>query len=147
MNNQVEQDRKSEMGRFFITVIEIKNKIQSDLIRKYKLTLLNTVTFKVDRALDVEYPTQKYGVFLDLTADSTSGTPAMALFTFKGGEFMHNWLQGVGGRTGLESGPVASPVAGTKLINWGLKKHYSYAAQVPSLVITMKNNSFNCWKL
>lgn len=79
----------------------------------------NTVTFKVDRALDVEYPTQKYGVFLDLTADSTSGTPAIALFTFKGGEFMHNWLQGVGGRTGLESGPVASPVAGTKLINCG----------------------------
>ena len=117
MNNQVEQDCKSEMGRFFITVIEIKNKIQSDLIRKYKLTLLNTVTFKVDRALDVEYPTQKYGVFLDLTADSTSGTPAMALFTFKGGEFMHSWLQGVGGRTGLESGPVASPVAGTKVIN------------------------------
>lgn len=80
---------------------------------------MNTVTFKVDRALDVEYPTQKYGVFLDLTADSTSGTPAMALFTFKGGEFMHSWLQGVGGRTGLESGPVASPVAGTKVINWG----------------------------
>lgn len=37
----------------------------------------NTVSFKVDRALDVEYRYQKYGVFLDLTADASSGTPAI----------------------------------------------------------------------
>lgn len=79
----------------------------------------NTITFKVDRALDVEYPTRQYGVFLDLTADRASGKAAINMFTFKGGEFIHNTLEGVGGKNGLSSGNVASPVAGTKLINWG----------------------------
>ena len=37
----------------------------------------NEVTFKVDRALDVEFPNKKYGIFLDLTADKTSGKPAI----------------------------------------------------------------------
>lgn len=32
---------------------------------------------------------------------------------------MHSWINGVGGKTGLESGPVSSPVAASKLINWG----------------------------
>lgn len=79
----------------------------------------NTVTFKVDRALDNEFPEKKYGIFLDLTADAASGKPAIAMFTFKNNEFCHNWLEGVGRRSGRESGPVASPVAATKLIDWG----------------------------
>lgn len=80
---------------------------------------MNTISFKVDRALDVEFGDKKYAMFLDLTADSTSGTPALQMFTFKGCEFCHNWLEGVGRRSGTESGAVASPVAATKLINWG----------------------------
>lgn len=79
----------------------------------------NTVTFKVDRALDVEFPTRQYGVFLDLTADRASGKAAINMFTFKGGELIHNIIKGVGGENGLSSGEVASPVAGSKIINWG----------------------------
>lgn len=37
----------------------------------------NTLTFKVDRSLDVEYPTRKFGMMLDLTADAASGKPAV----------------------------------------------------------------------
>lgn len=79
----------------------------------------NTVTFKVDRSFDIEYPTRKFGIFLDLTADSTSGKPAVAMFTFKQGELIHNFVRGVGGKTGLEHGEVSSPVAASKIINWG----------------------------
>lgn len=79
----------------------------------------NTISFKIDRALDVEFPNRKYGFFLDLTADATSGTAAVKMFTFKGCEFCHNWLEGVGRKSGVESGAVSSPVAATKLINWG----------------------------
>lgn len=79
----------------------------------------NTVTFKVDRSLDVEFPTRKFAMFLDLTADSATGKPAMAFFTFKGGDLIHNVIVGVGGTSGLASGEVSSPVAGSKLVNWG----------------------------
>ena len=79
----------------------------------------NVITFQVDRALSREYPGKAYGLFLDLTADKATGTPAIQMFTFKGGEFITNKLKGVGGFTGLESGEVFSPVAGSKLINWG----------------------------
>jgi hypothetical protein len=79
----------------------------------------NVISFKIDRALDVEFPNRKYGFFLDLTADATSGTAAVKMFTFKGCEFCHNWLEGVGRKSGVESGAVSSPVAATKLINWG----------------------------
>ena len=69
--------------------------------------------------MDIEFSEKKYGIFLDLTADAASGKPAIAMFTFKNNEFCHNWLEGVGRRSGRESGPVASPVAATKLIDWG----------------------------
>ena len=55
----------------------------------------NTVTFKIDRSFDIEYPNRKYGIFLDLTADAASGKPAVAFFTFKNGEFIHNFIRGV----------------------------------------------------
>lgn len=57
---------------------------------------------------------------VDLTADAKTGKPALAQYTFKGGEFIHNYIIGPGGRSGLESGEVSSPVAGSKIINWGL---------------------------
>lgn len=37
----------------------------------------NTITFKVDRSFDIEYPTRKFGIFIDLTADSTTGKAAL----------------------------------------------------------------------
>ena len=40
----------------------------------------NTVTFKIDRSFDIEYPNRKYGIFLDLTADAASGKPAVEEF-------------------------------------------------------------------
>lgn len=79
----------------------------------------NTLTVKIDRSLDVEFNMRKFGIILDLTADAATGKPAMAFFTFKGGEFIHNVIVGVGGRSGLASGEVSSPVAGSKLVNWG----------------------------
>lgn len=48
----------------------------------------NEITFKVDRALTHEYGEKGYGIMLDLTADKASGQPAIAGFTFRGGEFI-----------------------------------------------------------
>ena len=79
----------------------------------------NTISFKVDRTLDVEFPTRKYGFILDLTADAANGAPALQFFTFKGGDLIKNTILGVGGKTGLASGEVSSPVAGSKIIYWG----------------------------
>lgn len=79
----------------------------------------NKFIVKIDRCLDVEFPTRKYGLMLDLTADAATGKPAIAYFTFKGGDYIHSVLRGVGGVNGLTSGDVASPVAGTKLIDFG----------------------------
>ena len=81
----------------------------------------NTLSFKVDRSLDVEYPTRKFGMMIDLSADSASGKPAIAMFTFKGGQFIQNSILGVGGLSGLASGEVSSRVAASKYIYWGLK--------------------------
>ena len=43
---------------------------------------------------------------LDLTADKTSGEPAIQMFTLKGGDFITNKYPGVGGLDGLSSGIV-----------------------------------------
>jgi len=79
----------------------------------------NKLIIKIDKCFDVEYPTRKYGIILDLTPDGNTGRPALAQFTFKGGDYIQNEILGVGGATGLASGVVASPVAGKKLIRWG----------------------------
>ena len=79
----------------------------------------NTMSVKIDRCFDVEFPTRKYAALIDLTADAATGKPAMAFFTFKGGDIIHNVIVGVGGKSGLASGEVSSPVAGSKLVNWG----------------------------
>lgn len=42
------------------------------------------------------------------------------MFTLRGGDMISNKYVGVGGLNGLSSGEVASPVAGSKRILWGL---------------------------
>ena len=68
-----------------------------------------------------EYGTEKgYAIAIDLTADQTGNVEApIQLFTLRGGDFINNHYLGVGGADGLTSGPVSSPVSGSKLINWG----------------------------
>jgi hypothetical protein len=58
-------------------------------------------------------------ICIDLTADSTKNQPAIAQFSLKGKEFISNSIAGVGGLQGGQSGPVASPVAGSKLVIHG----------------------------
>lgn len=79
----------------------------------------NQITFQVDRALSREYGDKGYGLIIDLTADKTSGQPAVAMFTLKGGEMISSKYPGVGGLDGLSSGIVSSPVAASKLILMG----------------------------
>lgn len=76
----------------------------------------NTVTFAVDRALGREYPNKGYGICLDLTADKTTGTPAIAKFALMGKDCITNTIPGVGGADGKTSGNVASNVAGSKMV-------------------------------
>ena len=56
----------------------------------------NQVSFVVDRALTREYPDKGYGVCIDLTADKTTGTPAVGKFTLTGKDFITNKVLGVG---------------------------------------------------
>ena len=79
----------------------------------------NSLIFKVDRALTYEYPDKGYAVFIDLTADKTSGQSAISMFTLENGEFIENTIAGVGGLDGGTSGAVASPVAGSKQVITG----------------------------
>lgn len=80
----------------------------------------NEISFKVDRTFSREYGMEKaYCLCLDLTADATSAEPPIQMFTLKGGDFITNKYPGVGGLDGLSSGVVSSPVAASKLINWG----------------------------
>ena len=81
---------------------------------------MNVVSFRVDRALSREYGNSKgIGFMIDLTADKTSGTPAVQMMSLKGGDFIQNKVVGVGGEDGRSSGAVSSPVAATKLIIHG----------------------------
>lgn len=70
----------------------------------------NTITLQIDDALTLEYPNQEYGIMVDLTADKASGRPAIEMFTIEGKQFIENTLTGVG----IQSGAVATPVAGIK---------------------------------
>ena len=79
----------------------------------------NTITFKVERALTYEWGEKAFGVFVDLTGDSTTGSPAVQLFTLKGGDFISSKFPGVGGLDGLTSGIVSSAIAASKLIILG----------------------------
>ena len=56
----------------------------------------NTVIFAVDRTLTREYGTEKgYALCLDLTADKTTNTPAIAKFSLTGRDFITNKILGV----------------------------------------------------
>lgn len=56
---------------------------------------MNTIGFKLDASLDVEFPDRKYGLMIDLTPDTKTGKSALAQFTFKNGEFIQNKILGV----------------------------------------------------
>ena len=80
----------------------------------------NQITFSTDRALTREFGNDKgYMLCIDLTADEAKNQPAVAQFSLKGKEFISNSIAGVGGLQGGQSGPVASPVAGSKLVIHG----------------------------
>lgn len=79
----------------------------------------NQITFKVDKAFTLEYPDKGYGVCIDLTADATSGTPAMQMFTLKNAEFIRGVQKGLGGLSGTESGDMYTRVAGSVIAHAG----------------------------
>lgn len=79
----------------------------------------NQITFKVDKALSIEYPNKGYGMCLDLTHDLTGGSPAMQMFTLKDGEFITSKFLGVGGLNGTTSGMTSSKVAASSIIHMG----------------------------
>lgn len=72
----------------------------------------NTISFKLDRALTNEYPSQGYGILVDLTADSVSGMAPIQALTLKGKQMIQNQLTGVG----VKDGEVATAVAGQKMM-------------------------------
>lgn len=76
----------------------------------------NKITFAVDRTFTLEWADKAFGMFIDTTADSVTGAPAIQLFSLKGGDFISSKYPGVGGLSGLESGIVSSPVAASKQI-------------------------------
>lgn len=76
----------------------------------------NTIQFAVDRSLTREYPDKGYGICIDLTADKTTGTPAIAKFALTGKDIIINDIKGVGGLDGKTSGTVSSNVAGSKRV-------------------------------
>lgn len=81
---------------------------------------MNEITFKVDRAMTLEYGNSKgRALAIDLTGYSTGNQPPVALFSLKGADMVSNKYVGVGGLDGISSGEVASPVAGSKRILWG----------------------------
>lgn len=79
----------------------------------------NSITFVCDRALTREYPDKGYGLCIDLTADKTTGQPAIAKYSITGQEFMTNKIVGVGGLDGKSSGEVSTNVAGSKMVMHG----------------------------
>lgn len=79
----------------------------------------NRVSFVCDRALTRQFPDRGYGVCIDLTADKTTGAPAVAKYSITGQDFITNKVNGVGGADGVTSGEVASNVAGSKLVMHG----------------------------
>lgn len=81
---------------------------------------MNTLTFRVERALTYEYGSEKgYGFMIDLTPDKSTNTPAVNMFTIKGSEFISNYIEGVGGLKGNTSGAVSSAVAGSHRVIMG----------------------------
>jgi len=76
----------------------------------------NTIAFKVDRALDLEYPTKGFGIMVDLTGDKASGRPAIEMFTVAGHQIMEDTFEGVGLKN---NNKVGTKVAGGSYIMSG----------------------------
>lgn len=55
----------------------------------------NKITFKIERALDIEFPGREFAMMTDISADGKTGHAGMGMFTFKGGQYIQNWLEGV----------------------------------------------------
>jgi hypothetical protein len=64
----------------------------------------NEIIFIPDRALSQEFAEYGYAVFLDTTADIKSGKPGIASFTLEGSEMVDGFVEGLGGRSGNDSG-------------------------------------------
>lgn len=80
----------------------------------------NTIIFTVDRTFSREYGFEKgYAVCIDLTSDSTKAEAPVSMFTLKGLDYVTNFIEGVGGKDGMSSGAVSSPVAASRVITWG----------------------------
>lgn len=89
----------------------------------------NTIIMHVDRALSIEYADKGYGIMIDLTADKTSGRPAIEQFTIEKKEIVENTITGVG----IENGPAATSVAGIKWVMsgyWGIACYNPYRSVV-----------------
>lgn len=54
----------------------------------------NEVSFVVDRCLSHEYPDRSFGIFLDYSADMTTGKPGIAMFTLRGADMISGNLKG-----------------------------------------------------
>ena len=65
-------------------------------------------------------------------------------YTFKGGQFIHNVIKGVGGTTGLASGEVSSPVAGTKIVNFGYSG-IGVSNPYKSVILIGEEERFSMW--
>lgn len=78
----------------------------------------NTISFKVDRTLTREYD-YPYFLCIDLTKGSTSAQPPIQMYSLKGGDYMTYDMYGPGGKDGLSSGVVSTPVAGGISGIWG----------------------------
>lgn len=77
----------------------------------------NQLSFVLDRALTEEFGDKGYGIIVDLSSDSASGTPAVGMFTVDNKQFMQNTINGVGGS---KSGDVATRVAGSVKVIMGI---------------------------
>jgi len=56
----------------------------------------NTIVFKVDRALTLEYGSEKgFALCLDVTGNKTESRPPMAMFSLKGADIVTNKYIGV----------------------------------------------------
>lgn len=77
----------------------------------------NSITFTLDRALTEEFGDKGYGIIVDLTSGSESGTPAVSMFTVDNKQFIENTVSGVGGK---KSGEVATRVAGSTKVIMGI---------------------------
>jgi len=73
----------------------------------------NTITFMVDKSLSQWEEDRAYGIFLDATANQTSGRPNVAMFTLEGAEIIEGALLGLGGKNGSTNGVISSSVHGS----------------------------------